>query len=589
MKNVSEHKINKPTTILTFWIIIAMSLTACQTETTDLEQIIHPKMESEIVNIDEKDELPESPTLESSTPPTLPNIGSITSVSGISRPGETINLQHANMIDVEQVISIERNEIKPMLDLLFVIDDSASMEPHQNNLAAAMKNFTGELSKLNLLDYRIAVTSIYDSERYFKKGSPGEDRYEQGITEWSRKEFDILNPSVPLRNFFRLGRLLPIKNHEDGSYLNGNRFATPQTHIKNLESTLKVGAQLFQKYDEYNYISTDGKIIGRNQNRVTGLFANKDLGTHREELSKESKGPRFEELISPMLAALSPQTLLFGDHAEHYRQQFPSTSKYDSDKWTAPKSDDKAADEAWLNFSINYNDKFVREKAHLGVIFVTDTIDQSVGVTPREAAEALKNLKGDDGSYSKISTYGVLHKNTVSYDLQRKHSRQWSRRHCTTNNRVDDDVRGINGFDKPQMLEEFLRLTGGKRSEGSNILNICSNNYGENLVQVAKDLFKDSLQRGEYDLEMVPAQNIEVVFKNQPERKVPTCQSEQATSRQKNIKQTSGLCWQVLIKPGIRKLILMSQDELEKQELLVRYKAIDPRTANSLNSQKVGN
>ncbi len=566
MKSLSPLlTINKSKLILTPLFLLGAVLSACQSQTDDLYQVSTPSLEAELTEVEIETHLAESEGIAPANNTDLPEMGEVQSAE-INRPPGFVNPASAQMIDVEQVISLQRNPVKPMLDLLFVIDDSNSMEPHQINLANAMRSFTQELSQLNLLDYRIGVTSIYDSKRYFKRGEEGSDRFEQGITEWSR-----LNDGSPQqRNFYRLGRLVPV----EGQLNSNERFATPETSLRNLEETLKIGAQVFNKYDLFNYVDASGRVVSRNQNRFDGAYANQELASLTEVLVTEAKGPRFEEILAPMLAALTPQSLLFGPHSDHYRSQFPSTSSNDTDRWRAPLLNNPNREEAWMNFAQNYNNQFIREKAHLGVIFVTDVTDQSVGISARDAADALIQLKGDDGSFTKISTFGVLHKNTVSFDLQNRFSSEWARRHCTPNNRVDDDVLNNNGFNQPQMLENFLRMTGGNRPDGSNILNICSNNYGQNLIQIAKDLFKKSVQRGEYNLERVPAQSLRVVFKDDPSRVVPTCQRG----------QTQGLCWQLQIKPGVRKLILLSQDDLGTQELLVSYKAIDPRTANTLNS-----
>ncbi len=553
-------------------VSLGLLITACQSQTEDIYQVTTPSFEAELSESEIKADLPKADQLDANENNQLPTLGEIQRPE-LNRPGQFTNPAAAKMIDVEQVISVQRSQVKPMLDLLFVIDDSNSMAPHQNNLAAAMKSFTQELSQLNLLDYRIGVTTIYDSKRYFKKDQEGSDRFEQGITEWTR-----VNEGGPSkRNFYRLGRLIPLKNASTGSLLSGQRFATPETNVLNLEATLKIGAQVFDKYDLYNYIDSTGRVVSASQNRVNGAYStNEPEAGIREVLVTEAKGPRFEEILAPMLAAVSPQSLLFGTQADHYRSQYPNTSNLDTDRWQAPALNSSTKEEQWMQFSQSYNNQFIRDKAHLGVIFVTDVTDQSVGLNARAAADALIQLKGDDGSFTKISTFGVLHKNTVSYDLQQKNSTEWSRRHCTANNRVDDDVLNVNGFNEPQMLEQFLRMTGGNRTEGSNILNICSNNYGQNLIKIAKDLFKKSVQRGEYDLQMVPSQNFKVVFKDDPTKTVPTCQRG----------QTEGLCWQLQIKPGVRKIILLSQDDLGTQELLVTYKAIDPRTANTLNSTR---
>jgi hypothetical protein len=568
MKNLNtmNYNILKSTSIILCLSLSSLLITACQSESGDLYKSSKPNFESQTLENDSENPDINNQGLQKVSLDKLPEVGTVNNLE-FKKPQDLIQPENAKLIDIEQTISVKRSVTKPMLDLLFVIDDSNSMDPHQKNLANAMSSFTKELSKLNLLDYRIGVTTIYDSKRYFKRGNPEDDRYKQGVTEFSRLESETINGHVvPIRNFHRLGRLIPITGQNQV-----NRFATPQTNIKNIEDTLKIGAQEFIKYDEYV------------QNKSTTT-----LDSITEVLKVEALGPRFEEVLAPMLGALSLESLIFGEQANHYRNQFPRTSTYDLDNWNPPNSDDSQKEDQWMTFSSQYNqsfiaskskyEKFVREKAHLGVIFVTDTVDQSVGISPEMAADSLRRLKGDDGSFSKISTYGVLHKNTVSYALQKSQSKEWSRRHCTANNRVDDDVVNNNGFKTPHNLESFLKLTGGQRTVGSNILNICSSNYGANLVQIAKDLFKKSVQRGEYDLNMIPAGTVDVFYKNDPTKKVSVCQSGNENQ----------LCWQILVKAGQRKLILLSQDDLGVQELVIKYQAIDPTTANTLNSGRVG-
>ena len=545
-------------------------LMACQASSDDLYQLESVEMKAEREDVDFSSQVPADVDLGLESPADLPAIGDVqapvvNAPSGIRPP------QEASLINVTQTISLRRNPQKPMLDLVFVMDDSNSMEPHQTKLAREMSTFTRELSKLDLLDYRIGVVPIYDSRRYFKKGEPGEDRYEQGVREWGQETTD----APYTRNFYRLGRLVNVKDAQSGKLLK-ERFATPQTPISNLEATLKLGAQVFHKYDLYNYLNSEGQVVAREQDRISGAqLSRSDLDSLTEILVRPAKGPLNEEILAPMVAALSVQSLLFGQSAEHYRAQYPTTHPRDPEVWNAPSPSAANADERWMQFARRHNNNFVREKAHLGVIFVTDVIDRSVGQGARAAAEALRQIKGDDGTYSKISTFGVLHKNTISYALQRKFSREWRLRHCNGSERVDDEVRGRNGWDQAPALEQFLNLTRGNREEGSNILNLCSENYGENLVRIARELFKKSVQRGEYNLERVPtAGSLRVVFKNDPSRQVPTCQ--------RGVEQ--GLCWSLQIRPGTRKLILESQEELELQELSVTYKTLDPRTATQLNS-----
>lgn len=83
---------------------------------------------------------------------------------------------HSNssrMTPPEQYSQVElKNEITVLknsnaVDILFVVDNSESMEPHQKKLAANIQHFvnTFEQGSQNL-DYHIGITPIYDSSRY---------------------------------------------------------------------------------------------------------------------------------------------------------------------------------------------------------------------------------------------------------------------------------------------------------------------------------------------------------------------------------------------------------------------------------------
>ncbi len=562
------------------WGVILTSLcflSACQSETTDLYQVESPSLQGETRSARFAEPEIQEPSFENPEFPELPETGEVLSIE-IPRPPELSEVDDADLINVTQNISLTNQETRPQLDLLFVIDDSNSMETHQNNLAAAMEDFVEELSHLDLLDYRIAVTPIYDSRRYFKRGQVGDDRYEEGVTEWSRPLQGEQN-YVATRNFYRLGSLLPFIDNQTGQIKRPiEKFATTSTQLSDLRETLKVGAQEYIERDEVGYESNGNTINNGPRARPTDQDEAREFQSSLTEvLIQEAVGPRFEEMLSPMIAALNSRYLIFGNSASHYRSQYPATHPEDDNQWTPPGLEDPNREEQWSEFSENHNSGFIRQDAHLGVIFVTDTVDQSVDINPAMAAEALRQLKGGQSSRDKISTYGVLHKNSVSFDLQNRFSSQWSRRNCG-DGRVDDDIRGREGYDRPQKLESFLRMTSGRASQGSNILNICSGTYGEDLPQIAKDLFDKSVQRGEYNLEHIPMGEIRVYFADNPERSVPVCGANQGEA----------LCWNILIQPGVRKLILINQGELGTRNLVVEYQSVDPRTANRLNSNRIG-
>lgn len=56
-------------------------------------------------------------------------------------------------------------EFNPKLDVLFVIDNSMSMEDEQTKLRAAISRFVDGFGENSFIDYRVGVISVYDSER----------------------------------------------------------------------------------------------------------------------------------------------------------------------------------------------------------------------------------------------------------------------------------------------------------------------------------------------------------------------------------------------------------------------------------------
>ena len=509
---------------------------------------------------------------ETSAEVSLPAVGSPEETQ-IDPPGEMLNPDKAKVIQHEQKVSISRSRIQPMLDLVFVMDDSASMRPHRENIARAMNQFTQELSHLGLLDYRILVTTVYDSTRMFKFGLPGEERYEKGISEWSR----ILNQGKRERNFFRMGRFRPLSIEGSGELDFSQRYASKETDIEDLKATLKVEAKDFVKYDKYRFFDSEGKIVAEDLDFGSNKFFDYS-SQYEKELIAEASSPRYEELLAPFLASVDLRSIVNGQPASIYRSHYPATDDQDEDeRWIPPQNDDSNVDLKWNEYSAQFNKKALRDNAHLGVIFVSDSIDHSQGLTSEYVISTLKRLKGDDGKQNMFSTYAALHYNGVSDYLRKHFPREWRTRSCS-GGKVDEDISTEEKRIKktPNMLEDFLRKT-SKGREGSNILNLCNKNFGKNFIDIAKQLFKNSVQRGEYTLEGFPRGKVDVYYENQPKRKVPSCESG----------KSKGLCFQLLLRQGVRKIILLSQDELEDKTLVVKYESIDPTSATQLNSVKV--
>lgn len=552
-------------------------LGACNSSTTDLYESQNADFQSEIDPL-EQQALPDSDIdLSPADVGETPELEAFNQPD-IQAPPEMEDLDPAVVKTIDQVITLKAPDTRPMLDLVFVMDDSNSMENHQIRVSKAMDQFVEKLSTHDLLDYRIAVTPIYDSTRYFKNGTYGDRPKTQRVSEESRLESGE-------RNFFRLGRLIPLRDPRgtQGNYVEMDEFyATPETTIDVLKQTLKIGAQVWIKSDEYNTekLQDNGKTESGQQRPVA---------RPQKTLVTEALGPIQEELLAPMVAALNPGYLIFDKSIQqHYRMQYPASEEL---SWMPPELDDPQREAKWQNFVNKYHRNFVRPNAHLGVIFVTDTIDHSVNLSPEMAADALRQLKNDDGTFSKISTYGVVHMNSVSSKVQKdfgpgqsQNEKRWVTRHCNANNNVDLDIRDRNSFPTAQKLEEFLNLTRGAKVQGENIFNLCDgtedSTFGVKLARIAEDLFKNSVSKGTYNLEQPPMDGIdEVFFKNNSSRKVSSCGRA----------QKGELCWSLIKEQGIQKVILQNQSELGDAEIVVRYRVLDPKSINNINTNGLKN
>lgn len=135
--------------------------------------------------------------------------------------------------------------IKPKVDVLFVIDNSDSMKPHQENLKKNIDRFVEAFEKNARLDFNIGVVAVHDSVRYGKV--------------------------VP--NFHPLGVMYPVRDPaKPGEAVPGPAYVTRTPgYAQVLGETLKIG------------------VIPR--------FAD---AAHKVD----GGGPEFEEAFSPIVAAI---------------------------------------------------------------------------------------------------------------------------------------------------------------------------------------------------------------------------------------------------------------------------------------------
>jgi hypothetical protein len=107
------------------------------------------------------------------------------------------------------------------------------------------------------------------------------------------------------------------------------------------------------------------------------------------------------------------------------------------------------------------NQGFIREKAHLAIVFLTDAEEQSQNISPQDTFDFLVDLKK---SKNKVLSYGII---------------------------IPSSYVGGSGClrdaGEPLRFEEFLLKTinGGTKK---NVMNICSQTFGNDLLRISKDL-----------------------------------------------------------------------------------------------------
>ncbi|MGE0632923.1 MAG: hypothetical protein AB7O96_10975 [Pseudobdellovibrionaceae bacterium] len=109
-------------------------------------------------------------------------------------------------------------EFNPRVDILFIVDNSASMTSAQENLSKNINKFVAGFSRNNMIDFHIGVVSVWDSSERFKneKKDPyknGELRHpkrEQGASAKTRYITRTQNVSDVLASTLKLG-VVPLE------------------------------------------------------------------------------------------------------------------------------------------------------------------------------------------------------------------------------------------------------------------------------------------------------------------------------------------------------------------------------------------
>ena len=158
-------------------------------------------------------------------------------------------------------------EIDTRVDILFIIDDSRSMERHQKKLSENINAFVDEIAKIKAIDFHIGYTVAHDSSRY-----------DSGIVpRVCGNGLDPKGRDTTIPNWEDAGTLRPLKGAES---LNGRRYVTNDDDFR--------------------------AILKASLDPLQNKFLVKDLiDKSPENPSVCPYGPQEEELFTPLLGAVT--------------------------------------------------------------------------------------------------------------------------------------------------------------------------------------------------------------------------------------------------------------------------------------------
>jgi hypothetical protein len=325
----------------------------------------------------------------------------------VARPADpAAPADHARYVQ-DDVLKMKYN---PKVDILFVMDTSDSMYCDQDTLKKNINYFTDAFLKKQgrFLDFHIGVVTAWDSINF---GSAQRD-CELGELR------PVGGPTGPARGSC-------VAN---GDALNYVTRETPNLE-QTLGKTLKVGTEA--------YISGD----------------------------PVHSGPEQEELFSPVIKALSPE-------------------------------------------SAEMNKNFRRsDEAHLAVIFLSDTDDATPNVSSSSMASYLRSMAKDNLT---VSTYAVLarYQNLLDFEINptKNPLREYPRaamKNCSVNP-VDPAIRGAGGA--PFKMRDFLIKSGGTGFD------LKDSNFGKKLGDLGEAIVRKSLRKV-IELDYVPDLNQSIIVK----------------------------------------------------------------------------
>ncbi len=331
------------------------------------------------------------------------------------------------------------------VDILFVVDNSRSMENEITTVQKNIESFAKSLAENLVMDYHIGVTTVYDSIRYT-------DSIDQVLK---------LHPVTGDVQFLEKGELRPLRDSK-GSFL----WDKPRyVHRGNAQKSVVVKEKL-RRQDGSAILDSLGKAqfndVQRTQlealftmdSHFDTRFVDDNIIEDSGEFTKVAFGPAYEESFSPILSS------------------FDASSSYVK----------------------GTNMGFYRKEAHLVVFILSDAEDSTpakgVGskdglMNPKDLYAAVLKFKKDP---SKISAVGLLCPKYKSGQCRR----------------VNPNLQGSQVREKvSQRIREFVNVVQKNQNQDIHrssspvkaFLPLNSPHWGEDLAKLGTDIKKRVLQK----------------------------------------------------------------------------------------------
>lgn len=201
--------------------------------------------------------------------------------------------------EVDQAAPKVESAGDPKVNILFVVDNSQSMDAHQERLKANINRFADKFFDNPRIDYRIGVVPVYD--RKFLNDPKQDYTYYETV---NGKKVAKVGPRIMVQNE---GELVPLKD-TNGQSLEGVPYITSETPdaINVLKNTVAIGTQWGPEAEES--FSPALKVISdaKLNKTVNGGFYQKDaylVVIFLTDADDASNGLSADDFLRKLIAA----------------------------------------------------------------------------------------------------------------------------------------------------------------------------------------------------------------------------------------------------------------------------------------------